>query len=51
MGNLDVLTTDGGLNLTGDYRAGGRPNNRTITLGSKTLERDSAGAAQQETSK
>jgi hypothetical protein len=39
MGNIGTLTTDGGLTLTGDYRAAGRPNSRTITLGSKTLER------------
>jgi YD repeat-containing protein len=32
MGNIESLTTDGGLQLTGDYRAAGRPNSRTITL-------------------
>ncbi len=32
MGNIASLTTDGGLSLTGDYRAAGRPNSRTITL-------------------
>ncbi|HXA18390.1 MAG TPA: Ig-like domain-containing protein [Thermoanaerobaculia bacterium] len=32
MGNVDTLTTDGGLSLTGDYRAAGRPNSRTIML-------------------
>jgi RHS repeat-associated protein len=39
MGNIDSLTTDGGLTLTGDYRAAGRSNSRTITLGAKSLER------------
>src|SRR5258708_10690783 len=32
MGNIQLLTTDGGLSLTGDYRAAGRPNSRKITL-------------------
>src|SRR5258708_13880692 len=44
MGNIQLLTTDGGLSLTGDYRAAGRPNSRKITLPttnstSKTLQR------------
>jgi pyruvate/2-oxoglutarate dehydrogenase complex dihydrolipoamide acyltransferase (E2) component len=39
MGNTDSLTTNGGLALAGDYRAAGRPNSRTISIGSKTLER------------
>src|SRR5258708_24743672 len=44
MGNIQLLTTDGGLSLTGDYRAAGRPNSRKITLPttnstSKTLKR------------
>jgi RHS repeat-associated protein len=44
MGNIDLMSTDGGFALTGDYRAAGRPNSRKITLPmaggtSKTLER------------
>jgi large repetitive protein len=44
MGNIQLLTTDGGLSLTGDYRAAGRPNSRKITLpvtnnAAKTLQR------------
>ena len=32
MGNIQSLTSDGGLTLAGDYRAPGRPNSRSITL-------------------
>ena len=44
MGNISTLTTDGRVLLTGDYRAAGRPNSRSLSLpvtngAAKTLRR------------